>query len=169
MLYFTRQRQSCPTCKEPWKGRSRISITSSMLTALVMTSQSWPGYIIIPALCPSACFCLQASVCSVISPCVGLAERPVCALARKTKTWLAGLKVRAEKQREWEQKFTQHLERREQSHADVSWLQSMPQHCVQENRSKSLLIGSGLVAACLQLAAVYVILSLLLRIPIKGD
>ncbi|CAL8467683.1 g7221 [Coccomyxa elongata] len=78
-------------------------------------------------------------------------------------------RVRAEKQKEWEQKFTEHLQRREQSHADVSWLQSMPQHCVQESRSKTLLIGSGLLAAALQLVAVYVILSLLLRIPIKGD
>lgn len=79
------------------------------------------------------------------------------------------IQVRAEKQKEWEQKFTEHLHRREQSHADVSWLQSMPQHCVQESRSKTLLIGSGLLAAALQLVAVYVMLSLLLRIPIKGD
>jgi len=79
------------------------------------------------------------------------------------------VQVRAEKQREWEQKFTQHLQKREQTHADVSWLQSMPQHCVQESRAKTLLIGGGLLAAVLQLVAVYVILSLVLRIPIKGD
>jgi hypothetical protein len=77
--------------------------------------------------------------------------------------------VRLEKQKEWEQRFTEHLQKREQSHQDTSWLQSMPQHCLQENRAKTLLVGGGLVAAGLQLTAVYIILSLILRIPIKGD
>lgn len=41
-----------------------------------------------------------------------------------------------ERQKEWEQRFTEQLQKREQAHADSSWLQSMPQHCVQESRAK---------------------------------
>ncbi|CAK0764240.1 hypothetical protein CVIRNUC_003138 [Coccomyxa viridis] len=80
-----------------------------------------------------------------------------------------GAKLREEKQKEWEQRFAQALQRRESSHSDTSWLQSMPKHCVQENAAKGILIGSGLACAGVQMAAVYITLSLLLRIPIKGD
>lgn len=77
--------------------------------------------------------------------------------------------LRAEKQKQWDQRFVELLQRREASHSDTSWLQSMPQHCVQETRAKGILVGSGLACAGVQVAAVYITLSLLLRIPIKGD
>ncbi len=44
--------------------------------------------------------------------------------------------ARMDRQREWEARFTEQLQKREQAHADSSWLQSMPQHCVQESRAK---------------------------------
>jgi hypothetical protein len=79
------------------------------------------------------------------------------------------VQLRAEKQKAWEQRFAELLQRRESSHSDTSWLQSMPQHCVQESRAKGFLVSSGLACAGVQVAAVYITLSLLLRIPIKGD
>ena len=45
----------------------------------------------------------------------------------------------------------------------------MPQHCVQETRAQGILQGTGLACAGVQVASVYITLSLLLRIPIKGD
>lgn len=44
IVYVLRQRQSYPTCKVLWRGRKKISITSTMLMVLEMTSLNWPGY-----------------------------------------------------------------------------------------------------------------------------
>jgi mannose/cellobiose epimerase-like protein (N-acyl-D-glucosamine 2-epimerase family) len=44
--------------------------------------------------------------------------------------------MRQERQQEWEARFVEQLQKREALHSDASWLQSMPQHCVQESRAK---------------------------------
>ena len=44
LVHSVRRRQSCQTCKVPWRGRKRISITSIMWMALEMRLLSWPGY-----------------------------------------------------------------------------------------------------------------------------
>ena len=77
--------------------------------------------------------------------------------------------LRADKQKMWDQRFAELLQKREASHSKTDWLQSMPQHCVQETKAQGILVGSGLACAGVQIAAVYITLSLLLRIPIKGD
>ena len=63
------------------------------------------------------------------------------------------MQLREEKQKEWEQRFAQALQRRESSHSDTSWLQSMPKHCVQETAAKGILIGSGLACAGVQVCS----------------
>ena len=77
--------------------------------------------------------------------------------------------LRADKQKQWEGRFAELLQKREASHAGQDWLQSMPQHCVQETRAKGILTGTGLACAGVQIASVYITLSLILSNPIKGD
>ena len=79
------------------------------------------------------------------------------------------VQLRADKQKQWDQRFAELLQKREASHSGSNWLESMPKHCVQETRAQGILVGTGLACAGVQIASVYITLSLLLRIPIKGD
>ena len=78
------------------------------------------------------------------------------------------VQLREEKQKEWEQRFAQALQRRESSHSDTSWLQSMPKHCVQESAAKGILIGSGLACAGVQVLFLLRSVQLLAELAMSG-
>lgn len=101
---------------------------------------------------------------ALVASSVKLRARRPCVYERPARAQL-----RADKQKQWDQRFAELLQKREASHSGSNWLESMPKHCVQETRAQGILVGSGLACAGVQIASVYITLSLLLRIPIKGD
>lgn len=67
----------------------------------------------------------------------------------------------------WAAQFQQHLEKKQNKGRD--YVADLPEHCIKETRGEKLVVVSGIVMICLQLAVAYISLSLSFRLPSKHD